>query len=139
MGSTLASILQGLQRSLISAVMRLPRDRGEDDLSFWRRRGREAARHAVRVGLWDKRAAVRILSWAGHMQRGHAPSWAVQILPVQCSRWLQVKRAAAKSLSVFAGILGSRESPGRPPIRFEEGVEYCSSLVKSSEAAVSPP
>ena len=133
LGSTLGSKLLAVQRAVISSVLRLPRETGEEDVVYACRRGREAGRHVSRVGAWDVRAARRIVEWAEHLQRGHVSSWAVSIFPFQCSKWLQVRRAAQNSISIFAGVLGLRQIAGRPRIWFEEGLSYAKDRIAEPE------
>ena len=99
---------------------------------MYRRLGREASKHCERVGCWSVLAASRVVSWDAHARRGHEYSWAADLIAVQGSRWLEIQRLAKNSVSAFAGTLGLREAPGRPRIRFHEGVVYAGQLLEQS-------
>ena len=129
-GSSLASCIGGLQRSMFSCVLRLPRESFECDADYARRRGRESRKWCAEVGLWEELAANRVVSWFDHVDRAHCRSWATRIQPVRGSAWLQAQRVIANSWSMFAGILASREVAGRPRVRWEEAVDRCRQIVK---------
>ena len=128
-GSTLSSRIAALQRSVIASILKIPREVGETDESYACRRGREAAKHACLLGPWEVRAAGRVVDWTEHLERHHVRSWAAELYAFQGSKWLQLRRAAQSSASVFAGMLGLREWPGRPRVRFDEGVSHAREII----------
>ena len=78
-GSVLHSLVGALQLSLISVILRLPRESHETDADYQRRRGRVSGRLAKAAGCWSLLAAARVISWHDHLRRGHQPSWATKV------------------------------------------------------------
>ena len=132
-GATLASDIVMLHRAIIASLLRVPREAGEDDGSYARRRGREAQKQIDAQSSWESRAARQVFRWHAHLRRRHVQSWATEVFRIQGSGWLQIQRLASGSLDSLAGILGMREGAGRPRVRYEDGVRFLQTKYANDE------
>ena len=121
-GSTLLGRVESLQNSIVACLLRLPPEAGESADSYVRRRGREARKIVRSSECWRLKVCERVVSWHEHVERGHVFSWAVEVQKCRGSTWLQGQRLLNNSFSAFAGILSLRANPGRPHVRWDEGV-----------------
>lgn len=119
---TMLQELDVLQRTMMSIFVRIPRLAQEPAEDYVRRRGRAAASRCHAVGMWSDVAAQRMLTWDGHMRRGHSWSWATELIKHQDSIWLQARRAVRQSYSLLAGRTGTRSQVGRAATRWEDGI-----------------
>ena len=120
---TMLSEIESLQNSIVSCLLRLPREPGEDVANYHRRRGREARKFVQSSKCWRRKVCDRIQSWSAHVDRAHCWSWAVEIAKCRDNFWLQSQRKVMQSISVFAGALGCRDAPGRPYCRWQESLD----------------
>ena len=123
-GKTLLAAIRALQGQLVSTLIRIPREPGEDDASYARRRGREAQAVIAARESWGFKCARQVVRWYAHLKRKHVDSWACRFFHMRDARWLQLQRLIAGSVSTMAGALGLREVAGRRRIRFEDGVNF---------------
>ena len=128
---TSLAAVRSVQNAVVASCLRLPRQIGEDDAAFARRRNKEAAKWIGPQRCWARRVAANILSWDEHIRRASKTSWATILVRYRDSRWLQARRLLQKSASIFSGRLASRAAPSRPHTRWEEGVEHAKSLLSS--------
>ena len=77
--------------------------------------------------------AGRVVSWDEHTARNHANALYGSLRKQRLTAALQFRRLALGSASAFAGFLGLRLHPGRPRVRFEEGVCYAKEVIMKSE------
>ena len=122
------------QAIMTASLQRLPRDVGESEAEYWRRRHRAAGKICRERGLWSTRCAARTLKWHDHISRNHIGSWPGYLLQTQSPLWLRAQRRVANSASEFAGALGMRSSAGHPHVRWEEGVVFAERHLKALEA-----
>ena len=120
--TTMLGKLESLQNAVVACVLRIPMQAGEEAGEFHRRRGREARRCIKRSDSWRLKVCRRTSSWKDHLERGHVWSWAVEISACRDDLWLQSQRMLNSSASMFAGVLGCRDSPGRPFTRWQESM-----------------
>ena len=120
---TLLSEIESLQNSIVSCLLRLPIEPGEDRANYHRRRGREALKFVQNSKCWKRKVCERIRSWSEHVDRAHFWSWAIEIAKCRDNLWLRGQRKVMHSISVFAGSLGTRDSPGRPYCRWQEALD----------------
>ena len=123
-GIALLAAIRALQGQLVASLLRVPKEPGEDDAAYARRRGREAQSHIVAAEAWGLKAARQVVRWHDHLQRRHVDSWACKFFHMHDNRWLQLQRLLAGSVDTMAGILGMREVAGRPRVRYEDGVRF---------------
>ena len=120
--SLLAS-LDRLQRDMICAACKFPREPSDTDEIYFRRRGRLARRFQLQAGFWSERVAKKTLTWDAHLDRNRAGSWAGHLRAWHGAGWLESLRRAAGSVSVLAGKQSTRLRAGRPSQRWEQGVD----------------
>ena len=129
-GKTLLKKVASVQRALVACCMRLPRESGETDDVYCRRRGREAGRVADGCGCWARKVAGRVVSWDQHLLRGHKVSWATILRQHQDSAWLQAQRRLHSSLSVFFKGPCAEEIARKTPSSFRGGLVFAASFLR---------
>ena len=111
---------------------------GEDPLTFLRRRRRSAAGVCKRTGKWSTWWFRRACAWDQHLSRHeNQRSWAARLRTFRGRTWLQERRAAflgtatgnSQVGSCNAGRTGTRTFPGRPYVRWHDGIEYARQIL----------
>ena len=113
-----------LQRKMVSIFTRVERLLGEPDERYYRRRVRHVGDLCRTDGLWSALHGRRVIAYHDHMLRDENDAW-TRLLQQTCdAACLQMRRLAFGSASVFAGRTDTRLLPGRPGIRWHDGVEF---------------
>ena len=119
----LRDAIDRLQKQVLALLLRRRREPCEDPEAYRLRRSRAAAREQQRVGRGSGRVADRILCWWQHVcrQEDKQPHlWTAAVLQWRNAAWLQQRRAACGSRSIWAGRLNSRRAQGYVRERWEE-------------------
>ena len=115
---TIAQELDRVQRKMVAVLLRTPRRPDERLDSYFRRRRREAASVCHRLGPWSDLWLKRAQEWDAHIIRAHNPySWPSLLKRFHDAEWLEDQRM----LSNMQGT-STRTSPGRPHMRWDEGI-----------------
>ena len=135
--ATLEGRIDTCQRRMVSLLMRVPRQAGEEAPAFFRRRAREAKDLCRQRRWWSHRHCTRVLSWREHLERPrNRRSWAAQLLHWQGERWLQNRRTQLNSYSVHAGRTDTRLAARRPRQRWHDGARFALEHVLPGSHAV---
>ena len=114
---TLAEDIDRVQRKMFSILAKVPRQAGENDDTYFRRRRRQVSVTCKTHGLWSIRFAERICKWDAHLCRpANRNSWAAKLLQWQGREWLAIRRAR------FTSGTCTRLQPGTPCPRWHDGV-----------------
>ena len=114
----IAKELDRMQTRMMAVIMQLPRVSDETPADFVRRRNRLAASECRTIGRWSIHWYKRAVQWDNHIARNHSPTcWPMLLRDFHDDSWLLEQRAANN----FHGAQ-TRASPGRPPMRWQEGV-----------------
>lgn len=128
-----AEELDRVQRKIVSVILQLPREPGEDADRYVRRRGRIAARHCRKHGLWSTRWFNRAVKWDQHLARAHNPNiWATKLRSFRDREWFIIRRSMfapsiaspSSQASCIAGRTETRAYRGCVHCRWHDGIQY---------------
>ena len=115
---TAFKLIDGVQSKIVSKMVDLRPNSGEDAATFCLRRGRATATAIKKHSrTWSLRWATRVQSWLEHTNR-HPETPSGQLLRCQDGLWLMERRRASAHRSsqytLFSGLTGTRAGAGRP-------------------------
>ena len=120
---TLAEDIDRTQRKMMSILARIPRQTGESDNIYFRRRRRQISTTCTQSGLWSLRFANRVCSWDAHLHReANQNSWAAKLLRYHGEEWLAARRSRFGGAFGPSGRTCTRILPGAPCPRWHDGV-----------------
>ena len=126
----IANEISILQQKTFCIALKLPREIGEENIEYVRRRGRIARRTCKQHGLWTSRWFSRAISWDNHLSRGrNSNSWSSRLRDFHAKQWLIEQRQSffafeSQSSSCLAGRTGTRAVHGRVFMRWHDGIEF---------------
>ena len=120
----ISGVRSTIQRKMIVSSFGVRRRPGESAQQFNLHCGQIAAPH-VEVP-WSHVWCKRMQSWHEHMAR-HADLWPFRISAVQDAQWLQMRRLACGSQSLFAGQ--TRAVRAKVERRWHDGLEFSRSYL----------
>ena len=128
---TVAKEIDAYQAKMLSWLMDVHPEPGEDIGEFVRRRCRRANTLTESHGRWSLAWAKSCTSFDGHVSRNTSGRlWPALLKPLRDRTWLMEKRASfapansirANSWNAFAGRTNTRRAPGGVATRWEDGV-----------------
>lgn len=124
--------LDATQRKMTAILLRVIPFPCESSAEFARRRGRVASKFCNKYGLWGDRWFRRAIAWDDHVRRPrNSECWSAALLRWRGEQFLQGRRVAQGSDTVFAGRTATRSCQLRVQQRWESGINFAKSSLEA--------
>ena len=118
--SQIAQELDRVQSKMMAAILRIPRRPAEQAADYCHRRNREARARCSEIGPWSAHWFARAIDWEDHIARAHQPlCLSVLLRSFHDGQWLDEQRISRNLQGT-----GTRIAPGRPCMRWHDGIEH---------------
>ena len=111
-----------MHRTMLSCMIKVQRDHGEDQKSYFLRRARQVASICRPEDSWAYVISQRVVSWRDHIQRSNQELYfPIRLFNWRDSDWLMKRRVSMGSRSALGGITRTRVVEGHPVCRWQDG------------------